>query len=294
MSDYSVNVSPTLIDPDGSSSIHGGKKTFGSSRPCSYNDLTDKPFGEQQTGSDTLIWDGNVEGRVTVTDAYGTYVKISDKVLTETDLAAGWSILYSDGLLVKIPPEDVNDDILYTYGGVLIINNASIIVIPTDNHLLDGTLFPKKGVYAAICDDGGLTPVLRLTIPGYTGFPYIKKIEEKYLPEDLVIRSTATERLNSSTGTITTEDFVLESGDVTNVITKMRDGQSLRVRHTHITSIGETVEYAQPYILDVCSNSDGGVTVRGLYMSVTSTLMYETIIIDSEGKFIDFFTIGVK
>jgi hypothetical protein len=58
----------------------------GSSGPCSWNDITDKPFEDETP--EPITWDGTVGDRVSMTpEGYGgTLVKVSDRIFTKDNL----------------------------------------------------------------------------------------------------------------------------------------------------------------------------------------------------------------
>lgn len=135
--------------------------------------IKNKPFGDMPTGGDTLYWDGNTEGLVSSESFY----KVSDAVPTMDDLANGAVLGISDSEIFEIPADAIMDG---TVDGFPCIMIGEVFVALEDETNLDGFYFPQKGVYFA-CGDGSY--ISSLTIPGYTGFPVTKKIEEKYLPE---------------------------------------------------------------------------------------------------------------
>lgn len=150
----------------------------------SYNELKDKPFGE--VGGDTLTWDGDVKGTVVEEDEgeHGTtcYVKVSNSVPTLSDIANK-----NITIVVKIGNEEQKNQIdgneVEVYNGLISLGYATII--PNDNFVLDDLVFPSKGVYFVHFSSGVYCS--RLTIPGYTGFPSVKKIDEKYLPSVTIL-----------------------------------------------------------------------------------------------------------
>ena len=137
-------------------------------------------FGEKPTGGDTLTWDGNTEGSEKITMLNGKdYYRVSDAVLLETDLLNGFSVGDADlGEVVDFPYSEGN---VMAIGGVLILGDENVLAIPADNCdlIVEGQVlmtFAKKGIYFR-------DYITSLTIPGYTGFTSVKKIDPKYLPE---------------------------------------------------------------------------------------------------------------
>lgn len=195
---------PVVIDPDGEADGGGGGVT-------SWNDLTDKPFGE--TNSETITYDGVLtEPYVTIGESIGDgyiisiyFVKVSDSVPTGEELNGKELTIVAtdmgeDRVTKKIFPaadDSFEDD------GLVVINDGEILVIPTDNYVVDGEIvFPSKGVYV-VCmtltmqgQTGQASYVRSFTVPGYV-FKQIKQIEEKYIPDsiqrvgdDLIINSS--------------------------------------------------------------------------------------------------------
>lgn len=156
----------------------------------SWNDLTDKPFYEETTTvqGDTLTWDGNTEGKLTLAIPGYTgamFVQISDAVPTLEDCTNGIVEKSSNGH-VSTWSYDQLINTFYPQTGVLC--TEGITVIPTDNYLLNayGVTFSKAGVYATYMD-GMEAHLASLTIPGYTGFvtteTVVQPIDPKFLPK---------------------------------------------------------------------------------------------------------------
>lgn len=139
----------------------------------SWNDLTDKPFGETVVSGDTLTWDGNTDGLVSV---WGVGFKVSDAVITKEDCANGLSLTFA-GQTMTVPGEDVQA--MFADDGFCNLEYA--VFVPTDNYAAGGDLvFPKAGVYFASADGMAVT---ELVIPGYTfTIIEIEKLNQKFLP----------------------------------------------------------------------------------------------------------------
>lgn len=167
----------------------------------SWNDLADKPFGEETTtvSGDTLTWDGNTEGLVNTNNAELPMYKVSDVIITKSDLTNGISFVVNgeeESIDWETFQSAVNDDDF----GLL----EAVAIVPYDNYNFDnGIVFPEAGVYfinipnVACCSS--------FTIHGYTGFvttgTVVKPLDEKYLPDsvkgggDIVIVSVSFETL---------------------------------------------------------------------------------------------------
>lgn len=135
----------------------------------SWNDLTDKPFGETTMHGNTLTWDGNIEGLVSV----GALRKVSDVVPTVADLANGFTFTCADITNEDSDIEEWNDGALFLGGGEIMIIPASAVGVDVG----DGRIFAESGLYF-------LDGVSSFTIYGYTGFvtKTVKQMDAKYLP----------------------------------------------------------------------------------------------------------------
>ena len=164
---------------------------------------------------DTLIWDGNTEGKVIASD---TFVKISNVVLTSDDLENGYKFsCVFDGVTEErelTEYERPNND-------MLVICDGGVICVSTDGASIDEFVFPEKGIYIGL----GYTEAspVSLTIHGYTGFKtttsVVKKISPKYLPEGIgysektVILPETTVEIDVEQGNgVIPYDFILEEG----------------------------------------------------------------------------------
>ena len=163
----------------------------------SWNDLTDKPFGyeQSQTGGNTIEWDGNTEGLEQYEFGGATYYKISDNVISLSDLTDGFS--YTMMLNDNIQQNSMNYSVL------------SLSFSPNGNYFSRGVLafiadkeeqgFPSTGIW--VCDgmDGSTYLAFRsLTIPNYTSFPSlsVKTLDEKYIPSSIA-RTSVVDELSS-------------------------------------------------------------------------------------------------
>lgn len=141
------------------------------STKVSWNDLKDKPFGESETGGDTLTWDGNTDGKAI---AFDSFVHVSDVVLTKSDFSNGANAVI--GEVLTIGEEDVIEGGLDGIG--LMFGEVGFCLNETEAE----TLGIPAGIYFLWSAE--TLYISSLTIPGYTGFPVTKKIEEKYLPNN--------------------------------------------------------------------------------------------------------------
>ena len=164
-----------------------GDKGDPGSGASSWNDLTDKPFGESHTGGDTLTWDGNTEGLVEVNlEMPGMlHYKVSDAVLSAADVSAesGSSIALSNGQTYSFTAADIIFD-----SGIGMHSAFYFISVDTSAAAMLGC---ETGTYL-MKTPGGEAYVSSLTIHGYTGFPAVKTIDPKFLPEGYPYKETAT------------------------------------------------------------------------------------------------------
>lgn len=149
----------------------------GTSDVTSWNELDDKPFGELPTGSDTLYWDGNREGLVRADD-YEQYL-ISESTPTLDDFANGASNTKLDGDTETSTNLGLNTSIYEVGDGAIVVGNS--IVALKDGATVGDTIYPKKGTYFTWIGNDCYTT--SLTIPGYSGFPSSKLLDEKWLPK---------------------------------------------------------------------------------------------------------------
>ena len=158
---------------------------------ATWNDLPDKPFGESPTGSDTLTWDGNTEGLYSFADAF---FRVSDSVVTPSDLTNGFSFTMNGERIESTLEEFVSTGAFVMDDGFMILEY--MLFVPHDNYDLsvveeEGTL--PKGVYFAHIP--GILEVTELSIPGYTGFPVFKQLDEKYIPEPMLFGAMSVDLL---------------------------------------------------------------------------------------------------
>ena len=125
---------------------------------------------------DTLTWDGNCETFTGVkTDALSAngatiqYVKLSDSVPTAAEIGSNATIEYMNvtGSTVSATVSAIlnNDNGSISIGDG---NFYTVFIIPTDNFVDDGMLFPEAGVYFAwLGNDSMQLYNMSFTIPGY-------------------------------------------------------------------------------------------------------------------------------
>lgn len=174
--------------------------------------IKNKPFGDMPTGGDTLYWDGNTEGL----EVYNNILfKVSDKHITREQLANGYStVIYEDGGFQNITFEDDRC--------VLTVEEELLFFMDEEEAQNDGIPFAicnSSGVWLAdLRSLGMLLYVASLTIPGYTGFPVTKKIEEKYLPGAVILYADAE-----------AEGYLYSTNDTSDTSKRMTKAELLKV-----------------------------------------------------------------
>ena len=115
-------------------------------------------------------------------------VKVADEVPSWATVDAnikGWS---SSGEIATGTPEYYED----LGNGSFMLEDASVVFITTDNVEFRGIVFPEKGVYFAKFPEGYMAGIAsaesdtpEITWDGNIGV--IKKLDEKFLPEPLIL-----------------------------------------------------------------------------------------------------------
>ena len=151
----------------------------------SWNDLTDKPFGETTTYGDTLTWDGDMIGRPVVTSDMGedgiiNFCKVSESIPTLDDISNGVIATVAGMGALEVPSDSIDAGDGYAFAeGFCIISkpNATVEAV--------GLTFHETGTWLMSHSLDGITMYIgELTIPNYTGFETteIKTIDSKYIP----------------------------------------------------------------------------------------------------------------
>lgn len=127
---------------------------------------------------DTLTWDGNTEGLVSVADML---YKISDNVLTIDDVQNGAIVTTSN----KEATTYSADQILEFTNAYGLVCFGGVYSVPSDSFELEGMVFPKAGIYVmAAASAAAYTE--SITIPGYGKFvseqTVVTPLAEQYMP----------------------------------------------------------------------------------------------------------------
>lgn len=137
----------------------------------------------ESVGGDTLTWDGNTEGLVSVLNVV---YKVSDAVPAMDDFANGATACING---TNQEFYSGTDGIQFA-DGLIVIAGWAIVVVPQDLAGVDlaGFMFAEAGTY--FMNDPGAVVCTSITIPGYTGFVK-KQLKEEYIPESVPNIQTA-------------------------------------------------------------------------------------------------------
>ena len=165
----------------------------GSGGASSWNELTDKPFGEEAV---QIIWESatDVTDYVTPHSQRNVFYKITDEVFDISDLDGAYFIVdMGNGSTTKVDLNNVKE----IQGGCS-QGNAFCSIYDTIVNLgiaSDGKpdTFPSTGTYLGMSRPYDV----QIVIP-----KRIKKIDDKYLPNNLVTTSELSTAINNALGVI--------------------------------------------------------------------------------------------
>lgn len=144
----------------------------GTADAVEWNNVQNKPFGEYETGGDTLTWDGNTDG----CDAFqGMCYKVSDVVPTLAEISGGGSVT------INGVSDSFDASLVHNEDGLVFIGEGIPAVCFLDENIANA-MGISAGTYFMSVPSMGIE-VTSFTINGYTGFPYIEKLDKRYLPD---------------------------------------------------------------------------------------------------------------
>lgn len=180
-----TNTEREFLGRDGAEQLVAKIKSDYVTKATGWSELEDKPFGEVP-GTDTVYWDGNREGLVKA-EGYNRYL-VSTAAPTLADFENGASNTKLQSGTESTTNLGMGTAIYEAGEGCIVVGNT--IVALKDGATLGDEVYPKKGTYFTWIGNNSYTT--RLTINGYTGFLVSKKIDSKYLPDDICgVPSTA-------------------------------------------------------------------------------------------------------
>ena len=189
VSQVAQDVKVNWDDIEDKPNFSGGGGGGGVSGPVSWNDLSDRPFGEEITPEQTITYDGSLDGYEYVEvepelrpGQY--YVKLSDSTPEPDAFIGATTKAYVSG---KIQEFLVSPDSLINASGAYIIGEA-FILIP-----VSGVWGLSAGVWGItqITDGEAMVYSVELTIPGTT---IIHTLDPKYLPDSVKLTVATTEK----------------------------------------------------------------------------------------------------
>lgn len=159
----------------------------------SWNDLTDKPFGEEQIVLD-IHWDGELADRIYIedvsSDIKGYFVHVSDCTSKEAVVGAtlGYMEIADDGTTTE-GTIVLTENFCIPYGEATMIGEAHALIVPYDNFDLMGMgvfIFPKAGIYFTKRE--GMVTVTSLVGESTV----VHKLDKKYTNNPVVVNITYT------------------------------------------------------------------------------------------------------
>lgn len=235
----------------------------------------------ETVGGDTLTWDGNTEGLISVLD---TYFLVSNTVPSLTDLQAGGVLTPNDGETLTFNSDSVLDCEASGMGAncIVIASEPSVFIALKDGAVFtmegDSITFEKSGVYfPCMPAPNGIddTYITKFTINGYTGFTK-EQVKEEYLPElNNDNRFIVNVNLEGSTlvSDKTFDEIVQAKADCKDI--EIHHGEyvireyrlsSNTLEYFYIASSSDAIQ-----IYDTCMNSDGEITAYLSTVSETKT-----------------------
>ena len=181
-----ITVNGVYPDENGNIEIEIGE---GGSGVVSWNDLTDKPFGEEGSGA-VIEWDGNTEGmEILLPFGEGTdeTVKLSGHTPTPDDLIGGNITMVMDGeaTSIELTPETVE---MFKEGqreavDAFFFGDYAFIAYSDTFTSMSGkeVTVPGPGIYSSLPDMGAMGYLAHLSYGSTT----IKTIDEKFIPDSI-------------------------------------------------------------------------------------------------------------
>lgn len=130
----------------------------------------------ESIGGDTLTWDGNTDGLLTVDTDFGPIYKVSNVVPTIDDFANGVKLVLNDGTIDMIDGNSIEVD---PYGQINLSPDVFFVTEEAVGKDIDGVTFTEAGLYCVIVNGFHFTS---LTIPGFNGFVK-EQINRKYIAD---------------------------------------------------------------------------------------------------------------
>ena len=247
-------------DPNAGINFGSAQSDWNQTDSSAADFIKNKPFGDMPTGGDTLYWDGNYAGAEIIFDAF---IRVREEVFDINDLTdegiTFTELTYNQSF--TLTKSEAMGDAMVTDDGFFM--NNIICIVPYDNYDLtelagESLVVAKKGIYI-------MAPYAQIPYAykfhGLTIFPYIKKVDDKYVNFPAHI-------LDLYGGT---DEYLYHSDnydDVENRVTKaefeeiMQRYSSVRIHRENNAYVGFAVgysEYTDHYQLRI-ETASGGIT----------------------------------
>lgn len=171
----------SLLDLAIAKALGGGSGGGGVS---SWNDLTDKPFGEVELAP--ITWDGNTNGRdaCTIVEMPVSLYKVDDRVFTADQFDGSTLFLSYGGSTMSQPIiKDLcfGNDSTIVVGEMMVMSSSMIgeVIISSPSGTTVTLQIPSAGTYFLDVSSNGVV------ITGVEFPSSIKQIDEKYIPDTI-------------------------------------------------------------------------------------------------------------
>ena len=166
----------------------------------SWNNLTDKPFGEETVTLD-IHWDGEIGDKPYVSMRGEHFVHVSDCVLNSANAFIGITMTYFevDGDVKTEQTMTIESGHVMEMHGMIMVGE-NLIVIPYDNFDFGGLIFPKAGIYFAKFSD-----MYTSSLVGES--TVVNKLDSKYTNNPVVVNITYTYNEETDEYTDVTSDI---------------------------------------------------------------------------------------
>ena len=238
----------------------------------SWNDLTDKPFEEKTTMSDTLTWDGKHDGSYDIFIPYMEYFLVSDISISEEELFAGeFKSVWTTGDVFEyeysqenLYTNDLTYDHLYSNSGVAIVTSEST------------THTPGIYLYYFINRDtmSGEEYVKSFTYKGHNVFPTteVTPIDSKYLYD--AILDFGDQETSIENKYFDDSKFKLKGLTYDELITKLRNNEYPKVLLCYKYVYGDYV-YDMYSEVNSVNNYNDGIYMTAITRGYTTTNIIE-------------------
>lgn len=146
----------------------------------SWDDLTNKPFGEELI--EFVEWDGNVGDNIVVNADDLSLVNISEVTITDISDLIGAVVTCSISGGEPTEITFTESDTKEMAPGIIVNQSCYMFITTVDGFDLDGVVFPKRGIYVPASD---LLPILISKIVFPKPVIGIKQLDAKYIPSTI-------------------------------------------------------------------------------------------------------------